>query len=530
MKAIPTLSGNKKLITKNRGVTPCAGWSYPTRNQSRGPSYSLINIYTNNMNKPITSRVRQATSGSRGVQEPLLNVGAAGVRGGAATRKQASPLKSMAAGDIISKEARTAEGEAASENPGLIAQGRASGGNTSLISGASKVGGTSSTIPRATDINAAASSAESGKSGFTGSTTIGGAIQRNIAARIDKAGELGRARRDARRAGKSGVSVNAAPSAEKAARDKRVDAVIGGNSSASALDNKMPSVDLVGMGAKAKGATEPSAQDIRKKGRATRAQVRQDKLTKNQAARGEAKDARVSARKAGKDLKNADRIFGKNNVEVTADKGPSNRAIKRSARKESNASEKADRQEIRGVEKAARQETRSINKEARKAVGKDGEVISNKEMRSRGREFNKLERAENKTERQAARDQKSLSKASDKVVKRATNKKSEKITGDFSKAEDKALLTQARDEKFLNKRQLTRAKNKEARVEKREDRKEGRENKKALRQTSRANVSANGTPERPENKSIVSAAQMRMNSNVGMKSKSPMKKGYFKGM
>ena len=45
------------------------------------------------MNKPITSRVREATNGNRGVQEPLLDVGAAGVRGGAATRKQPSPLK-----------------------------------------------------------------------------------------------------------------------------------------------------------------------------------------------------------------------------------------------------------------------------------------------------------------------------------------------------------------------------------------------------------------------------------------------------
>ena len=462
------------------------------------------------MNKPITSRVRQATSGSKGVQEPLLNVGAAGVRGGAATKKQPSPLKFGGGFGRISEEAKTtatvpaapsagsivtsgkpAVGEATSKKPGLIAKGRASGGNSSLISGASKVSGTSSTISRATDINAAASSAGSEKSGFTGSTTVGGAIQRNIAARIDKAGELGRARRDARRAGKATTGVDASASTPSSSQTT---------------------------------TTSPSAQDIRKEGRAARAEVRQDKLTKNQAARGEAKDTRVAARKAGKDLKNADRIFGKNNVEVTADKGPSNRAIKRSARKESNASEKADRQEIRGVEKAARQETRLRN---RGQVGKDGEVISNKEMRSKGGEFNKLERAENKTERQAARDQKSLSKSTDKVIKRAANKKSEKITDDFSKAEDKALLTQARDEKFLNKKQLTRAKNKEARVERREDRQEGRENKKALRQTSKANVSANGTPERSENKSRVSAAKMRMDSNVGIKSKSPMKKGYF---
>ena len=260
------------------------------------------------MNKPITSRVRQATSGSKGVQEPLLNVGAAGVRGGAATKKQPSPLKLGGGLGRISEEAKTtatvpaapsagsivtsgkpAVGEATSKKPGLIAKGRASGGNSSLISGASKVSGTSSTIPRATDINAAASSAESGKSSFTGSTTVGGAIQRNIAARIDKAGELGRARRDARRAGKGGASVNAAPSAEKVARDERVDAVIGGNSSASAIDNKMPSVDLVGMGAKAKAAAQPSVKDIRKEGRAERKSSRQasraDKASENKANR-----------------------------------------------------------------------------------------------------------------------------------------------------------------------------------------------------------------------------------------------------
>ena len=38
-----------------------------------------------------------------------------------------------------------------------------------------------------------------------------------------------------------------------------------------------------------------------------------------------------------------------------------------------------------------------------------------------------------------------------------------------------------------------------------------------------------GTPTRENNKSVISMAQMRMNSNVGIKSKSPMKKGYFNG-
>lgn len=47
------------------------------------------------MNKaiPITARVQQATNGNRGIQEPLLHVGDAGVSGGSATRKIPSPSK-----------------------------------------------------------------------------------------------------------------------------------------------------------------------------------------------------------------------------------------------------------------------------------------------------------------------------------------------------------------------------------------------------------------------------------------------------
>lgn len=48
--------------------------------------------------------------------------------------------------------------------------------------------------------------------------------------------------------------------------------------------------------------------------------------------------------------------------------------------------------------------------------------------------------------------------------------------------------------------------------------------------TTEPGVEADGTPTRERNGSVVSAAQMRMNANVGIKSKSPMKKGYFKGM
>ena len=82
-----------------------------------------------------------------------------------------------------------------------------------LAEGAANVAGTTkkNTIPKATEVNAN-ESAESKKPGFTGSTSIGAAFQRNMAARIDKAGELGRARRDARRAERSGASVEASPS------------------------------------------------------------------------------------------------------------------------------------------------------------------------------------------------------------------------------------------------------------------------------------------------------------------------------
>ena len=261
------------------------------------------------MNKPITTRVQQAVNGNRGVQEPLLHVGV--VAGNAAARK-GSPLKKtepslggMFEGttkglpNSLSKvptfqtysaaDAITDSAEKPAKKPGLIAQGRASGGNSSLISGAKGVAGDSKTIPRATDANAAASTAASGKSGSTGSTTVAEAFQKNMAARVDKAGELGRARRDARRAKKSGAS--SAPttrSAEALARDKRVDAVIGSNSSSSALDFKPPSVDLLAS-RNTNAAAQPSAQDIRKEGRAERKSSRKasraDRVSENKANR-----------------------------------------------------------------------------------------------------------------------------------------------------------------------------------------------------------------------------------------------------
>ena len=433
------------------------------------------------MNKPITSRVQQAVNGSRGIQEPLLHVGV--VAGNAAARKGTplkkkvkSPLKAESAGDIVKKNST----EKTSSKPGLIAQGRASGGNSSLISGAREVAGKSNTIRRATDINAAASSAGSEKSGFTGSTSIGGAIRRNIAARIDKAGELNRARRDARRAGKSGASVNAAPSAEKVARDARVDAVIGGNSSSSALDFKPPSVDFSGMGVKAKGAAKPSAQDIRKEGRATRAQVRQDRLAKNQASRGEAKDARVASRKAGKDLKNADRIFGKNNVEVTAPKPKSKRQVKRDIKNTTLSTNSL----LQGRSNSDSDTEANNFNPGFKNIKKSGvmsvpvdKVGPQKPASAPSVDASKLPNAS------------SLGSSTGNYTDNRSNEGSGKTTRDNRGVGDFYNTQEAFKQGSVDKEKLTLG-----------------------------------------SESAESAVKMRMNSNVGIKSKSPMKKGYFKGM
>lgn len=247
------------------------------------------------MNKPITSRVRQATNGNRGVQEPLLDVGAAGVRGGAATRKQPSPLKfggafgrpteetakvstPKAAGDIVTtnvaSDTKATPKTKVLMNPG----GNLGGGNASLISGSANVAGG---ITRGTDIKTEgppnSGSKRSGR-------TIGDAFQDNMVARIDKAGELGRARREARRAGKAGGTESVAPSAEKAARDARVDNIISKNTSSSSLNNTMPAADFSGMG---KADAAPSAKSIRQAGRASRKEDRQafkaDKSSERQA-------------------------------------------------------------------------------------------------------------------------------------------------------------------------------------------------------------------------------------------------------
>jgi hypothetical protein len=172
------------------------------------------------MNKPITMRVRQATNGNKGVQEPLLDVGAAGVRGGAATRKQPSPLKANM--DPQPKEETTKVD--ATESAGAIATGNTANvaddkkepetkkdsKDSGLAEGAAKVAGE---ITRATDIKTEdPPKSESKRSG----RTIGDAFQDNMVARIDKAGELGRARREARRNKKAGISESEASSASSA--------------------------------------------------------------------------------------------------------------------------------------------------------------------------------------------------------------------------------------------------------------------------------------------------------------------------
>jgi hypothetical protein len=172
------------------------------------------------MNKPITMRVRQATNGNKGVQEPLLDVGAAGVRGGAATRKQPSPLKANM--DPQPKEETTKVD--ATESAGAIATGNTTNvaddkkdpetkkdsKDSGLAEGAAQVAGE---ITRATDIKTEdPPKSESKRSG----RTIGDAFQDNMVARIDKAGELGRARREARRNKKAGISESEASSASSA--------------------------------------------------------------------------------------------------------------------------------------------------------------------------------------------------------------------------------------------------------------------------------------------------------------------------
>ena len=175
------------------------------------------------MNKPITMRVRQATNGNKGVQEPLLDVGAAGVRGGAATRKQPSPLKAnmdpQPKKETTKVDATESAGAVATGNTTNVAddkkdtETKKDSKDSGLAEGAANVAGTSKKIPRATDAETEGPpKSESKRSG----RTIGDAFQDNMVARIDKAGELGRARREARRNKKAGISESEASSASSA--------------------------------------------------------------------------------------------------------------------------------------------------------------------------------------------------------------------------------------------------------------------------------------------------------------------------
>jgi len=78
------------------------------------------------MIKPITSRVQSATQKGERIIEPLLNVGAAGVKGGSATRKSPSPLKAefdrtLGAGEVDKKNQDDSNSETTTETKGTAA-------------------------------------------------------------------------------------------------------------------------------------------------------------------------------------------------------------------------------------------------------------------------------------------------------------------------------------------------------------------------------------------------------------------------
>ena len=389
------------------------------------------------MNKPITIRVRTAMS---------------------------SPAK-VTAGDIMKSDA--------SESKPLIGQRSVSDvlstGNSSLISGASDVSGTSGGVERA-DLTVAPSSTN------TGSKTIGEAFQSNLAQRIDKAGELGRARREARRAGKAGSGESVAPSAEKVARDARVDNILSKNTSSSSLNNTMPKADFSGMGKaaaapSAKADAAPSAKSIRQAGRAERAQVRQDN-----------KSAKQAARIAGKNLKNADRIFGKNNVEVTAAKPKSKKQVTRDIKNTTLSTSNL----LQGRSNEDSDTEANNFNPGFKNVKKSG--VMSVPVNNVGP---KQAPAAPSVDASKLPDTSKLGSSTGGYTENRSNSGSGKTT------------TKATPKKSSSSFNST--------IE-------------AFNSGSRI---ADGTPTRERNGSVVSAAQMRMNANVGIKSKAPMKKGYF---
>ena len=383
-----------------------------------------------------------------------------------------SPAKSTGAAGDLMKKSGDAETSASKPliNPGV----NLGGANSTLISNASNVSGTGGDVERA-DLTVTAPSAN------TGSKTIGEAFQSNLAQRIDKAGELGRARREARRAGKAGGAESVAPSAEKAARDARVDNILSKNTSSSSFNFTPTSVDLVGMGEAAKAAkadAAPSAKSIRQAGRAERAQVRQDN-----------KSAKQAARIAGKNLKNTDRIFGKNNVEVTAAKPKSKKQVTRDIKNttlstsnllQGRSNEDSDTEAnnfnpgFKNVKKSGIMSVPVDNygpEQAPAAPSVDASKLPDASKLG-GSTGNYTDNRSNA--------------GSGKTTTKATPKKSF-ANYDYPGADFNSTME-------------------------------------AFNSGSRI---ADGTPTREKNGSVVSAAQMRMNANVGIKSKAPMKKGYF---
>ena len=391
------------------------------------------------MNKPITIRVRTAMS---------------------------SPAKATeSAGDIMKSDADASKP--------LIGQRSVSdvlsAGNSSLISGASDVSGTSGGVERA-DLTVAA------PSGNSGARNVGDAIQNNLVKRIDKAGELGRARRETRRNKRAGIPESTAPSAEKAARDARVDNILSKNTSSSSLNNTMPKADFSGMGKaaaapSAKADAAPSAKSIRQAGRAERAQVRQDN-----------KSAKQAARIAGKNLKNADRVFGKNNVEVTAAKPKSKKQVKRDI--ENTTLSTSSLLQGRSNEDSDT-EANNFNP-GFKNVKKSG--VMSVPVNNVGP---KQAPAAPSVDASKLPDTSKLGSSTGGYTENRSNSGSGKTT------------TKATPKKSSSSFNST--------IE-------------AFNSGSRI---ADGTPTRERNGSVVSAAQMRMNANVGIKSKAPMKKGYF---
>lgn len=166
---------------------------------------------------------------------------------------------------------------------------------------------------------------------------------------------------------------------------------------------------------------------------------------------------------------------------------------------------------VRAAEKSARQETRANKKQARMAnrgqVDKDGNIITRKEMRQNRRAGEAAYKADQ--EFKAAVDQvganankyesnlESVPEAPDNV----------KFSGNEIIADRKAkALAQANSMKANT----------------------GTANRSSYNRTSPG--LSDGTPTRKDSdRSVISAAQMRYESNVGVKKSTPMKKGYFKG-